>query len=61
MVVAPVVTVATPTLPLVHPPPPVVVLKVVVNPAHTISFPVIALGSGYTVTIAVAIQPVLSV
>ena len=56
----PVVTVALP-LPAVQLTPAVVVLKEVVNPTHTDSTPVIALGFGLTVTIAFEKQPSLKV
>jgi hypothetical protein len=49
-------TVAFPLL-MLHVPPPASD-RVVVNPAHTARLPMIAVGSGYTVTIAVMIQPV---
>ena len=39
-------------------PPPVASVKEVVNPVHTLSDPSIAVGNGFTVTTAVAIQPV---
>ena len=50
-------TVATPGALLVHVPPEVASLKVVVSPTQTAAVPVIAAGNGLTVTIVVAIQP----
>ena len=44
--------------PLVHVPPPVASLRVVVKPAQTVAIPVIDDGNGLTVTITVAKQPV---
>ena len=44
-------TVATPVLPEVHVPPAVASLSVVVSPAQTTAVPVIADGSGLTVTV----------
>ncbi len=35
-------------------------LKVVVKPAHMVVLPVIAKGCGFTITLAVAVQPVVS-
>jgi hypothetical protein len=52
--------VATDGVLLLHVPPVVVLLTVVVSPAHTCSVPVMAAGSGFTVTVAVRIQPVPS-
>ena len=43
---------------LAHVPLPVASLKVVVEPAHTLAVPAIADGTGLTVTILVALQPV---
>ena len=69
MVVVPAVTpvimpavlmVATDGVLLLHVPPMVVLLTVVVSPAHTCSVPVMVAGSGFTVTVAVRIQPVPS-
>lgn len=54
-VVAPMV--ATPVEPLVHVPPDVVELNVVVLPTHIPNVPVIAAGGGLTVTVLVAVQP----
>ena len=45
-------------LPLLHVPPDVPSLKVVVKPAHKLVAPVIATGKGFTTTEAVVIQPV---
>lgn len=42
----------------VHVPPDVASLRVVVDPTHTLSVPVMATGSGLTVTVAVVKQPV---
>lgn len=50
-------TVATPVLALLHPPPVVASLNVVVCPAHTLSVPVIVAGRGLTVTVTKALQP----
>lgn len=41
--------VATPVVPEVQVPPPVELLNVVVNPAHTVAVPVIDAGSAFTV------------
>jgi hypothetical protein len=46
---------------LVHVPPVVVLSSVVVNPSHTASAPVMAAGNWFTVTVAVAMQPVPNV
>jgi hypothetical protein len=43
---------------LVHDPPGVALLSVVVAPAHTDATPVIANGKGLTVTVNVVSQPV---
>ena len=43
---------------LVQVPPGVPSLNVVVDPAHIFVAPLISVGSGYTVTVAVLIQPV---
>ena len=48
-------------LPDVHHPPVVSSLKLVVAPMQTPSFPLIIAGKAFTVTIAVAVQPVPSV
>ena len=53
-------TVALPLL-LLHVPPAGVEFNVVVKPTQTLKTPVIAVGFGFTVTMAVLIQPVLSV
>jgi hypothetical protein len=50
-------TVAVPRALLLHVVPVVVVLNVVVLPTHTLSTPVIAPGNGFTVSGAVALQP----
>jgi hypothetical protein len=39
-------------------PPPVALVSVVVSPRHTDIGPVIKVGSGFTVTVAVTLQPV---
>ena len=54
-------TVAIPVALLLHVPPPVPSVSVVVNPEHTVRVPLIAVGNGFTVTMAVCIQPVASV
>ena len=54
-------TVAFAVLPLVHVPPLVASLMLVVKPAHTVAVPVMDEGSGLTVTTTVEIQPVVSV
>lgn len=46
--------VATEVLALLHIPPPVIILSVVVLPWHTVITPPIAVGDGFTVIIAVA-------
>ena len=53
-------TVATVVVLLLHVPPPTS-LKVVVDPTHTDTVPVIEDGNGLTVTTVVAKQPVLNV
>ena len=50
--------VATNGLPLPQVPPGVASANVVVKPTHTDSVPVMAAGNGFTVTMAVLIQPV---
>jgi hypothetical protein len=50
--------VARVTLLLVHVPPAVASVSVVVKPTHTLAVPLIDAGSGLTVTTAVAIQVV---
>lgn len=57
----PPLTVATPVLLLLHVPPGVVLLNVVVCPIHTVAVPVIVFGSGLTVTVLVSEQDVGSV
>lgn len=44
--------------PLIHEPPEVVLVRVVVAPAHIVVVPAIAAGSGLTIIEAVARQPV---
>lgn len=58
-VVAPIV--ATPGLLLLHVEVPEASVRVEVEPTHNVVVPDIADGSGLTVTVAVAIQPVGSV
>jgi len=53
--------VATVVLLLVHEPPDVALLSVVVRPTHTLVVPEIAAGRGFTVSTVVAIQPVARV
>ena len=53
-------TEAVPEALLLHVPPPVRSVSVVVRPMHTVSGPVIPDGPGLTVTTAEAIQPVAS-
>jgi hypothetical protein len=50
-------TVATAGVPLDHVPPGVMLLKVVVLPAHMPVMPVIATGGGVTVTVVTTAQP----
>ena len=50
-------TIAVALLPVLHVPPVAVSVRVVVSPSHTVIVPVILLGSGFTVTFAVAAQP----
>jgi hypothetical protein len=50
-------TVATATLPLVHAPPDVALLKEVVRPVHVVSVPDIAVGGGVTFTVTVEGTP----
>jgi hypothetical protein len=54
----PAVIVATAGVALLHVPPAVALLKVVVALTHTLVVPVIAAGSGFTVTVVVTAQPV---
>ena len=49
--------VATAVLLLVHAPPPVVLLKVMLCPRHTVDEPVIVTGKPLTVTADVTVQP----
>jgi len=58
VITPPAVIVATAGVALLHVPPPVASLKVVVEPAHTVAVPVMAAGNGFTVTVAVTKQPV---
>ena len=51
-------TVPTAVLLLLHVPPAVPSVNVVVKPTHTVIVPVITPGNGFTVTTAVMIQPV---
>jgi len=44
-----------------HEPPVVVLLKVVVNPAHTLVVPVTGFGDGFIVTAVIDAQPVTGV
>ena len=50
--------VATAGVALLHVPPAVALLSVVVEPTHTLVVPVMAAGSGLTVTVAVTAHPV---
>lgn len=56
----PIPIVPTESMLLLQVPPPGVLLRVVVLPSHTLSpgAPVIGVGSGFTVNIAVAVHPV---
>ena len=54
----PAVMVATAGVALLHVPPAVALLSVVVEPTHTLVTPVITAGSGLTVTVVVTAQPV---
>ena len=54
-------TVASAVLLLVHAPPPVALVRVVVRPIHTFGVPLMDAGSGLTVTGVVVIQPVFKV
>ena len=54
----PAVIVATAGVALLHVPPAVALLNVVVEPAHTLVIPVIAAGNGLTVTVVVTTHPV---
>ena len=53
----PAVMVATAGVALLHVPPAVALLKVVVEPAQTVVIPAMATGNGFTVTVAVTRQP----
>jgi hypothetical protein len=55
------VIVATAGVALLHVPPAVALLNVVVALTHTLVVPVMAAGSGLTVTVVVTAQPVGSV
>jgi hypothetical protein len=57
----PATTVATAVLLLLHVPPGLVLLSVVVCPTQVVSEPVIAFGGGFTVTVVIRVQPVPSV
>lgn len=48
---------ATTGLPLVHAPPRVALLRVLVTPSQKVSKPVIGAGGGSTVKVVVVIQP----
>jgi hypothetical protein len=52
------VIVATAGVALLHTPPAVALLKVVVEPTHTLVVPVMAAGSALTVTVLVTAHPV---
>ena len=54
-------TVATPVALLVHVPPLVVLVSVVVIPTQVLAVPAIASGSGLTVTVTDLKQPVLRI
>jgi hypothetical protein len=54
-------TVATEGAPLVHAPPVVLLLNVVLAPSHTVAMPDIDAGKEFTVTTAVTLQPVLNI
>jgi len=62
-VITPVVipTVAIPVLPLLHVPPIVALLKVVVCPTQTTGLPELVASAAFTVTTAVRAQPVATV
>src|SRR5437763_776971 len=53
--------VATAVVLLIHVPPAIASVKLVVDPVQTSSEPAIAAGNGFTVKTAVALQPVESV
>ena len=50
-------SVATAVLLLLHVPPEGELTKVVVSPVQMVALPLIAVGSGFTVTICVRLQP----
>jgi hypothetical protein len=50
-------TVATPVLLLLHEPPPVLLVSVVLLPTHMLVEPAIATGFADTVTVVVTLQP----
>ena len=54
-------TVATETLPVLHEPPPVAFVKLMVPPIHTPDTPLIvpASGNGFTVIIVVVLPPAM--
>ena len=54
-------TVAIPVLLLLHKPPPVASLRLLVFPAHALAVPPIPEGDTFTVTMAVAVQPAADV
>ena len=56
-VVPPETMVATPVLTLLHVPPLVPSLSIVVEPWHTLAVPVIAAGNGFTVTVTDRVHP----
>jgi hypothetical protein len=49
--------IATAVLLLLHVPPGVGLVSIVVVPRHALSRPDIGLGSGFTVTVVIAVQP----
>lgn len=57
VVLGPAVTVATVMSLLVHVPPAVRSVQVILEPAQTVASPVIAAGTGLTVNNAVSMQP----
>jgi hypothetical protein len=50
-----------PVEPVLHEPPPILLLNVVVKPTHTLVASVIVVGNGTMVTVVKAMQPVASV
>ena len=54
-------TVPVPAVDELHKPPGLVSLNAVLLPAHSAGVPVIIAGAAFTVTMAVAVQPVASV